>query len=181
MDKKTRDLYVFGYGISLIVPYWVIFHSLDLEPSLAGFLGFVLGLVLLMAASVKMASFKPIVNIWVYPLQLFALIQNLLSGISLVGLLFLGVAIPVLTLTIKDVEQIKPIYTRWMKLAHLLGTAMSAFVLGLLFILIFTPAGLILRLCRKDLLDRGWEAGKESYWHLRPSKEFNKESYRQQF
>ena len=28
MDKQLRDYYVFGYGLALLIPYFVFFHSL---------------------------------------------------------------------------------------------------------------------------------------------------------
>ena len=47
------------------------------------------------------------------------------------------------------------------------------------FILIFVPVGIVLRLLKKDILDRKFEHNRLSYWIDRPSKESN--NYTQQF
>ena len=52
----------------------------------------------------------------------------------------------------------------WMRLGLLLGTTVNPIVLALMFFLIFTPAALILRLARKDLLRLKKRPGASTYW-----------------
>ena len=53
--------------------------------------------------------------------------------------------------------------------------------LALLFYLVFTPVGIILRIARKDFLDRELEPQARSYWIKRKKAEFDKENYKKQF
>jgi hypothetical protein len=66
---------------------------------------------------------------------------------------------------------LKWLYKPWMALALVLGHVMSRLILTLLFYLVVTPIGLVLRLMGKDLLDRKWN-GRESYWRVRDDAEY---------
>ena len=48
---------------------------------------------------------------------------------------------------------LKPIYLVWMIFAVILGWFMTRFILSLLFYLVITPIGLVLRIMGKDLLE----------------------------
>lgn len=50
---------------------------------------------------------------------------------------------------------LKPLYAAWMMLARVLGFVNSHLLLGLVFFLMFTPLGLVMRLVRRDPLQRG--------------------------
>jgi hypothetical protein len=52
----------------------------------------------------------------------------------------------------------------WIRLGLLLGKIVNPIVTGLLFYLVFTPAGLMLRLLGKDPLHLKFEPGSQSYW-----------------
>lgn len=77
-----------------------------------------------------------------------------LGGIALL-FLFLGFLIP---------QLLKPIHLLWMGLALVLGFFMSRLLLTILFFLILTPIGFIMRLFGKDLLDEKLQRDKNSYW-----------------
>jgi hypothetical protein len=62
---------------------------------------------------------------------------------------------------------LRPIEWAWMKLANALGWVMTRVVLGLIFLLVFTPAGLIRRLLGKDPLELRFDRRAASYWHAR--------------
>lgn len=59
---------------------------------------------------------------------------------------------------------LKSVYAVWMKFAAILGIINVTLILSILFYIIFTPIGLIIRLFGRDLLDRKIEKGKASYW-----------------
>ena len=59
---------------------------------------------------------------------------------------------------------LKPLQKLWMILAVLLGWFMTRIILSILFYLVITPIGFILRLCGKDFLNRSFEKYNESYW-----------------
>ena len=61
-------------------------------------------------------------------------------------------------------ESLKPFYARWMKVAHMIGQVVTTALLTLIFYLVFAPVGIILRMLRKDLLDRAIEPQAPTYW-----------------
>ena len=61
---------------------------------------------------------------------------------------------------------LKPVYKVWMSLAVILGFFVSRILLSLIFYLVVTPIGLIMRLWGKDLLDMKLK-DRDSYWHVR--------------
>lgn len=77
-----------------------------------------------------------------------------LSGIG--GMLvLLGATIPL---------ALKPIYTAWMALAVVLGYIMTRVILTLVFYLVVTPIGLIMRAVGRDPLSRKLDPEAPSYW-----------------
>ena len=58
---------------------------------------------------------------------------------------------------------LRPLYKRWLKLAHVLGKINTQIILFIVFALVAIPAGLILRLVAKDPMKRRMETDK-SYW-----------------
>jgi hypothetical protein len=74
------------------------------------------------------------------------------------ALALLGLAVPVV---------LGPVERVWMKLAGYLGWFMTRVILGLVFLLVFTPAGLIMRLLGRDPLKQRFDHGAASYWEMR--------------
>jgi saxitoxin biosynthesis operon SxtJ-like protein len=69
----------------------------------------------------------------------------------------------------------------WTKLGSILGAIMTPIVMGLLFFLVVTPIGLLMRLARKDALRlRGPRKG-DSYWIVREPPGPSGESMSEQF
>lgn len=76
-----------------------------------------------------------------------------LGGAGLSALL--GLAVPVL---------LKPVYMIWMTLAYYLSMVMTYVLLTVFFFVMMSPAGLVMRLFRKDMLDRKFPGDTDSYW-----------------
>lgn len=76
---------------------------------------------------------------------------------------------------------LKPIYILWMNLAFILSWVNTRLILCIMFYLIFTPIGLIMRLFRIDLLERRIEKGKKSYWKEKEKGGFSPLDYERQF
>ena len=76
---------------------------------------------------------------------------------------------------------LKPIYWGWMIFATILGWVMTRVILSLLFYIIVTPIGLILRFFGKQFLELRWDKSKESYWNFRTNEHLKKENYEKQF
>ena len=88
-------------------------------------------------------------------------------------LLLLGALIP---------RALKFVYIGWMSLAFILGFAVSATLLTLLFYLIVTPIGLISRLAGRDFLNRKFDRNAATYWIKRDrSSSGQTRNYEQQF
>ena len=96
---------------------------------------------------------------------------QLLLTIS-IFLFVLGIAAPLI---------LKPVYVIWMVFATILGWVMTRVILTLLFYVVCTPIGLILRLSGKQLLEIMWDDSKASYWNYRTTKQFKSEDYERQF
>ena len=73
-----------------------------------------------------------------------------------------------------------PIYLGLTIAAYPIGFVLSYVILGSIFYLMLAPVGLFFRLTGRDLLNRRFEAGRESYWCDARS-ERPKESYFRQF
>ena len=76
---------------------------------------------------------------------------------------------------------LKPIYLVWMIFAVILGWFMTRFILSLLFYLVITPIGLVLRIMGKDLLELRKEEVQDSYWNMRNSEKEQNQNYEKQF
>lgn len=65
---------------------------------------------------------------------------------------------------------VSPFYTAWMGLAFVLGWFMSRFLLALIYYLILTPIGLILKVSGKVLLEKSFDENANSYWIRKTNK-----------
>ena len=76
---------------------------------------------------------------------------------------------------------LKPIYIVWMTFAGILGWFMTRVILSLLFYVIITPIGLVLRIFGKDFLELKKQAVQGSYWNQRDSNLEKNQNYEKQF
>ena len=93
----------------------------------------------------------------------------ILVGISFIGL---GLGMPVI---------IKPFYLLWMNFAVLLGWFMTRLILGLLFYIVMSSIGLILRLFGKEFLELRNKSLNGSYWNHIDNDRVNHTHYEKQF
>lgn len=84
----------------------------------------------------------------------------------------LGLLIPIL---------LKPLYIIWMTFAAILGWIMTRLILTLLFYVIITPIGIMLKVIGKDVLEIKKQAVKESYWNQRDINLEKNQNYEKQF
>ncbi len=88
------------------------------------------------------------------------------------GFAFLGIFLPL---------ALKPFYMAWMKLAFILSWINTRLILVIIFYLLFTPLGILMRLFGKDLLEKRIDRNKDSYWRKREVKAFQQTDYEHQF
>ena len=76
---------------------------------------------------------------------------------------FLIIALIFLVLGLINSKILTPLNKLWFKFGIILGKIVSPFVMGIIFFLVVTPIGLIMRLFGKDLLNLKFN-GNKSYW-----------------
>ena len=76
---------------------------------------------------------------------------------------------------------LKPIYIVWMVFAVILGWFMTRVILSLLFYVIITPIGVVLRIFGKDFLEIKKQSVQGSYWNQRDSNIEKNQNYEKQF
>ena len=68
-----------------------------------------------------------------------------------------------LTLGLINSKILKPLNKLWFKFGLLLGKFISPLIMGIIFFVVVTPIGTIMRLLKKDLLNLKYNK-KETYW-----------------
>lgn len=76
---------------------------------------------------------------------------------------------------------LKPVHYVWMALTFLLGAIMTTLLLTLLFFLVVTPIGLLVRRVKGDLLNQKIDRSAASYWVKREPREFDPQRYERLF
>ncbi len=119
--------------------------------------GILIGFILLIIAGIlfykKIESYKLIIML----------------GITFIAL---GFVMPII---------IKPFYLVWMSFATLLGWFMTRLILGLLFYIVISSIGLILRLFGKQFLELNNTSLKSSYWIYKEDSRVSHQNYDKQF
>ncbi|RMF55743.1 MAG: hypothetical protein D6748_14820 [Calditrichaeota bacterium] len=93
----------------------------------------------------------------------------------------LGVSIAFLSIGSLVPTLLKPVYLVWMSFAVIMGYIMSHLILGIIFLLVFSPVGLILRLLRKDPLKEKIDPTAKSYWIMREKTVYEPQSTERQY
>ena len=88
------------------------------------------------------------------------------------------VAIIFLILGLMNSNLLTPLNTLWFKFGKLLGSIVAPIVMGIVFFIIVTPTGFIMRMFGKDLLNKKYNNKSKSYWINR---EKSKGTMKQQF
>ena len=73
-----------------------------------------------------------------------------------------GAFITILFYAVRPIR--KPIYLAWIHLAFPIGWVISHVAMALIYYLVFTPIGLIMRLFGRDPMERRFDRGAETYW-----------------
>ncbi len=97
------------------------------------------------------------------------------------GFLLWGIGFVILLVGLIRPTLLKAIQKGWMKLAFLMGFFMTHLVLALMYYLVFTPVGLVMRALGKDPLRLKHDRNAKSYWLKRPRTEFTRERYEKMF
>lgn len=96
---------------------------------------------------------------------------------AIVWLLVIGILLMLSAVIIPQI--LNPLRLVWDRVGHVLGVINTAIILFLLYFLIITPVGLIMRLLGKSSLDLKFERNAATYW--KPVKTTGQSSMKQQF
>ena len=88
------------------------------------------------------------------------------------------VAIIFLILGLMNSKLLTPLNKLWFKFGLFLGSIVSPIVMGIVFFLVVTPTGFIMKIVGKDLLNIKYDREKKSYWINRST---TKTTMKQQF
>ena len=88
------------------------------------------------------------------------------------------IAIIFLILGLVNSKLLTPLNKLWFKFGLFLGTIVSPFVMGIIFFLVITPIGFVMKITGKDLLNIKHDNKKKSYWINRDK---SKSTMKQQF
>lgn len=180
MEKDKQNLYVFGYGLALLIPYFVGVKAMHLEPSKGVLFLFLAIFAAILFVVTKISKLQPKMNLWILVVQAYAW-KLALTHSGVISYALLVVSTVVLLISIGDVKRLQPAYNVWMKVAHFIGGTITVILLSTIFYLVFGVIGIILRILKKDYLDRKIEYNKKSYWIKRDLSVFDRESCTRQF
>lgn len=93
----------------------------------------------------------------------------------------LAVAALFLVLALFAPNVLAPLNRVWFKFGLLLHRIISPVIMALLFYLVITPTGLVMRLFRRDILRLRYDADADSYWIAREPADSETSSYKNQF
>jgi hypothetical protein len=99
------------------------------------------GIVLIFGLFLPWLADRPI-NIYGWPWRISA------------GLLLLGLVVPIF---------LKPVYIVWMRVGLVLGYINTRIILGLIYLIVFTPVALLLKVLKKDPMSRVLDKELKSY------------------
>ena len=88
------------------------------------------------------------------------------------------IAIIFLILGLTNSKLLTPLNILWFKFGLFLGSIISPIVMGIVFFLVVTPTGFIMKIMGKDILNKKYDNGKKSYWINRDK---SKSTMKQQF
>ena len=93
-------------------------------------------------------------------------------------ILSLIISLIFLILGLTNSKILTPLNKLWFKFGLFLGTIVSPFVMGIIFFLVITPIGFVMKIIGKDLLNTKHDNKKKSYWINRDK---TKSTMKQQF
>lgn len=79
----------------------------------------------------------------------------------------LALAVVFLVITFVKPSLFKPLNKVWMAFGELLHKIMNPLIMGLMFLIVFVPIGLLLKLFGVKLLPRTFDKDAKSYWVIR--------------
>jgi hypothetical protein len=98
-----------------------------------------------------------------------------------VGVGLFGASAAVLIVLLSSPTMLTPLYKGMLVVSKAIGLVMTPVVLGLVFYVVFAPVGILLKLGRKDILDRKFNINSDSYWKARETAPDDLSRYERQY
>ncbi len=92
----------------------------------------------------------------------------------------LGLSGLLLLVTVAAPKVLHPLNRAWMGLSLILNRLVSPVVLGFLFFIVFTPLAGLMRLFKRDTMQRGFDSAAGTYWIPRNPPNVPPDSFREQ-
>jgi len=176
MDSTKKQLVVFGYGLGVLIPYLVLMHSLRMGFGIA-FLGLV-GMLFIIS---KIDTQKIPFTLVLFGLYIAIAMRWKEHPFGVLSITFLALSLVSLIVSMVNIQLIKPVYDKWMIVAHFIGTIVTTVIMAIIFYGLFSPLGILFRIIKKDFLDRKWDPNAKTYWKQREKKAFDPERCLKQF
>jgi hypothetical protein len=97
------------------------------------------------------------------------------------GLIFCFAALAFLAFGLSYPQILYPVYRGWMTIARVLGFVMTHLILTLVYYLVFTPTGLLMRVFNKTPLEFKLEPDSQTYWRSKAKTEPSFNRYEKMF
>ncbi len=116
---------------------------------------------------------------------ILAVILSLIGTINLykknitIATILYSLDLIVVVFTIVRPEYLRPIHRAMLFVSQKIGWFNTRLLLGIIYYLVFTPIGMVMRILGRDLLDRKYDRQKNSYWILIDEKYDKKRCERQ--
>jgi hypothetical protein len=98
-----------------------------------------------------------------------------------IGFIFIAIGAMILLAGLVWPRSIAMLYKAWMALALVLGFFMNHIILALLYYIVLTPIGLLMRILNRDPLTLRFDCNAESYWIKRQKVVQDNSSYENMF
>jgi hypothetical protein len=110
------------------------------------------------------ATLRQFAWLWLVFFSALALWQGFARGNAIAAGVLAALALTVGPAGVARPEWLRPLYVAWMVVAFPIGWTVSFVLITLMFYGLFTPLGLMLRLTRRDPLNRMRRSDVETYW-----------------
>jgi Saxitoxin biosynthesis operon protein SxtJ len=95
----------------------------------------------------------------------FAVLFLLVGAFYHPWMIAVGAVLAVITMT--RAHWLAPFKGAWMRFGELLNRVVSPVVMGVIYFTVFTPVAIVMRLAKRDALERSYDAAAPTYWKRR--------------
>jgi hypothetical protein len=124
-------------------------------------------------------TLRKFAGLWLCLFSLMALWQEFGRERHTIAAILAILALTVGPIGLVSPRLVRPIYVGLIVFTFPIGWTVSQIILLIIFFLIFTPVALIFRMLGRDVLHRGWNSGRGSYWTPKPSSNDPRSYFRQ--